>query len=297
MEHISKSMDDKIVLKDISFNIRKGEIVGFVGPNGAGKTTTIKTMVGLLTPDSGEIIINGINVKNKKDIVRSLEGISCIIENPAVYKNMTAKENLEQFMRTGENISKKDVEDIIKFVGLEGNEKKKVKNYSLGMKQRLAIGQALITHPKLLILDEPTNGLDPTGIMEIRELLHEISRKEGISIFISSHILDELEKLCDRIIFIKNGEIMKQEISKESRESTKNQLYVIVPKEIEITKEKIRNVSNVTFVKNHEKGFIVKIPENSVSEFIFYLSNQKIALKEIYEYKETLEERYKEVYQ
>jgi len=206
VNNLSKSFGKRKVLDNINFNIYEGDIVGIIGPNGAGKTTLIKTILSLYKCDTGSIKICDYDIK--KNLEEALSKTGSIIENPDMYLNISGKKNIEVISLIN-NIKDKDyIEEIIKFVGLEDRITDKVKKYSLGMKQRLGIACALIKRPKLLILDEPTNGLDPKGIKELRKMLKTISEKENMSILISSHILSEVENICDRVLIINEGKII-----------------------------------------------------------------------------------------
>ena len=203
---LSKSFGKRKVLDNINFNIYEGDIVGIIGPNGAGKTTLIKTILSLYKCDTGSIKICDYDIK--KNLEEALSKTGSIIENPDMYLNISGRKNIEVISLIN-NINDKDyIEEIIKFVGLEDRIIDKVKKYSLGMRQRLGIACALIKRPKLLILDEPTNGLDPKGIKELRKMLKTISEKENMSILISSHILSEVENICDRVLIINEGKII-----------------------------------------------------------------------------------------
>jgi len=206
VNNLSKSFGKRKVLDNINFNIYEGDIVGIIGPNGAGKTTLIKTILSLYKCDTGSIKICDYDIK--KNLEEALSKTGSIIENPDMYLNISGRKNIEVISLIN-NIKDKDyIEEIIKFVGLEDRITDKVKKYSLGMKQRLGIACALIKRPKLLILDEPTNGLDPKGIKELRKMLKTISEKENMSILISSHILPEVENICDRVLIINEGKII-----------------------------------------------------------------------------------------
>lgn len=205
VKNLSKSLGKNKILKNITFSIEEGEIVGFVGPNGSGKTTTIRTLTNLIFPDEGTISIFGHDIIKERE--KALKNVSAIVENPGLYTYLTGKDNLE-LVRKLNGISKEKMKEIIEFVGLTSRITDKVKKYSLGMKQRLALAMSLLTEPKLLILDEPTNGLDPSGTIELRNILNKLVEEKNISIFISSHILSEIEKICNRIIYIKEGKII-----------------------------------------------------------------------------------------
>ncbi|MFC7395312.1 ABC transporter ATP-binding protein [Scopulibacillus cellulosilyticus] len=209
IRHLTKRIRNKDIVKDLNFDINRGEILGFLGPNGAGKTTTMRMMVGLMSITDGDIQINGHSVKKDKE--SALKQVGGIIENPEMYKFLSGYDNLTHFQSMMGPVDKQRIQEVTHLVGLEKAIKNKVKTYSLGMRQRLGIAQALLNSPDLLILDEPTNGLDPSGIREIRDYLRRLSREENIAIFVSSHLLSEMELLCDRIIIIQNGVITDTE--------------------------------------------------------------------------------------
>lgn len=208
VKNLSKSFGKRRILSDINLKIYEGDIVGLIGPNGAGKTTLIKSITSLYKIDSGSIIICNFDIK--KELEEALSKIGCIIENPDIYNELTGRKNIE-IVKLLNNIKDNDyIEEMIDFVKLRNRIDEKVKKYSLGMKQRLALICALIKKPKLLILDEPTNGLDPKGIKELREMIKKISVEDNISVLISSHILKEVENICDKIVIIKEGIIIKE---------------------------------------------------------------------------------------
>ncbi len=201
---LNKKIKGKQVLKNINFDIYEGEIVGLVGPNGAGKSTLLKIMTGLYSIESGDIYYFDYNMKY--DFEKCMAIIGTLIESPDLYKNLTGKENLELFKSMFKGIDENTIKEIVNIVEMEKYLGKKFKTYSLGMKERLGIANALINKPRILILDEPTNGLDPIGIKKIMDIL---SNMKDTTIIISSHLLSEIEYLCDKIIFINNGEVVK----------------------------------------------------------------------------------------
>ena len=213
IKELFKTIDKEEILSDINLQIAEGEIYGLLGSNGAGKTTLMKCMLSLLTITSGSIEIFGKNLQEHREEI--LSQVGSIIETPIFYENCTAKEILEihaQYM--GKNITELDIINILRMVGLK-NTTKKVKEFSLGMRQRLGLARAFLTKPRLLILDEPINGLDPVGIQEIRNLLQLLSKKHGITILISSHILSEISQIANKIGVIKNGSMIEQVYMKE----------------------------------------------------------------------------------
>lgn len=198
---------DKLVLKDINLKVEKGSIYGFLGPNGAGKTTTIRLLLGLLTPNSGSIKLFGKSIQ--KNSLEIFNNIGAMIEMPSLYEHLTGFDNLEITSRI-RDISIKRIDEVLEIVKLTNAAKTKVKEYSMGMKQRLGLALALLSEPQLLILDEPTNGLDPQGMIETRELLQKLNEEFGITILVSSHLLSEIEKLVNHLAIINNGELIFQ---------------------------------------------------------------------------------------
>jgi ABC-2 type transport system ATP-binding protein len=206
---LSKQYRDFKALNGLSMNVPKGSIYGFVGKNGAGKTTLIRVICGLQEPTTGEYTLYG-RKNTDRQIVKSRRRMGAVIETPAIYLDMTAEENLKEQYRIIGLPSFDGIAELLKLVGLENTGKKKAKNFSLGMRQRLGIAIALAGDPDFLVLDEPVNGLDPQGIIEIRELILKLNREHQITVLISSHILDELSKLATYYGFIDNGRIVKE---------------------------------------------------------------------------------------
>lgn len=206
LEHVSKTIGRRQILHDISFETYAGEVFGFLGPNGAGKTTTIKMIVGLLRVDEGAITVNGTSLR--KNFERAMQNVGGIVENPEMYKHLTGMQNLRQYARMRGNIPQKRLEEVVGLVGLSNRINEKVSRYSLGMRQRLGVAQSILHKPKVLILDEPTNGLDPAGIKELRDILKNLAHEEGISVMVSSHLMSEMELMCDRVGIIVQGKLI-----------------------------------------------------------------------------------------
>jgi ABC-2 type transport system ATP-binding protein len=205
VQGLKKRIGRKTIIRQVSFDVSAGEIFGFLGPNGSGKTTTIRMLVDLIKPTEGKIIVCGEDISLHPE--RALAHIGCIVENPEMYAFMTGWENLEHFARMQAGITSARIAEVVDIVGLDQRIHDKVKTYSLGMRQRLGIAQALLGSPKLLILDEPTNGLDPKGIKELREFIRKLA-DGGMSLFISSHLLSEIQLMCDRVAIIAHGEVI-----------------------------------------------------------------------------------------
>lgn len=225
VKNLNKNIGRRKIIQDLSFEVNKGDICGFLGPNGAGKTTTIRMITGLIKPTSGEITISGKNVVNNRG--EALENLGAIVESPIFFPYMSGRKNLQNLARLNKGMERKKqldkVEEVLEIVGLKDRAKDKVKTYSLGMKQRLGIAQALLNDPEIVILDEPANGLDPMGMKELRELIIMLKETKGITFFISSHLLDELQQVCNKLVLIKEGVLIwtgtTEELIKESSNS------------------------------------------------------------------------------
>lgn len=205
VHNLKKKIRSRWIIKGISFDVREGEVFGFLGPNGAGKTTTIRMLVDLIRPTEGTITVCGIPVQKKPE--EALRNVGCIVENPELYGYLSGWENLEHFARMFPNVKEERIREVVSIVGMDQRIHDKVKTYSLGMRQRLGIAQALLGYPKLLILDEPTNGLDPQGIKEMREFIRSLA-SSGLSVFVSSHLLSEIQLMCDRVAIISHGSVI-----------------------------------------------------------------------------------------
>ncbi|WP_233143978.1 ABC transporter ATP-binding protein [Lottiidibacillus patelloidae] len=218
LKHVSKKIGRKLLIDDLSMTVNSGEVFGFLGPNGAGKTTTIRMIVGLMKISSGEILINGISVK--ENFEKAMAHVGAIVENPEMYKFLSGYDNLKHYARmVSSEVSDARINEVVDLVGLNNRIKDKVKSYSLGMRQRLGLAQALLHNPTLLILDEPTNGLDPAGIRELRDHLRKLAKEEGISVLVSSHLLSEMELMCDRVAIIQNGKLIDIQPVRDLEES------------------------------------------------------------------------------
>ena len=206
LQNVTKKIGNRTIIDRLTLDLPLGEVFGFLGPNGSGKTTTIRMMVGLMSLTDGEITIGGHSIT--KQYEKAIRHVGAIVENPEMYKYLSGYDNLIHYARMIPGITEHRVHEVVKLVGLEGRIRDKVKTYSLGMRQRLGVAQAILHKPQLLILDEPTNGLDPAGIRELRDYLRMLSKEEGIAVFVSSHLLSEMELMCDRVAIIQNGKLI-----------------------------------------------------------------------------------------
>jgi len=220
VEGVTKIFGTRTAVNNVSFDIKKGEIYGLIGQNGAGKTTIIRIITGLCKPTSGNVFISGYNIQTNFE--KAIKNVGAIIENPELYAYMSGMDNLYK------NVTKNKIDEIVSLMGMDNRIHDKVKTYSLGMKQRVGIAQALLHDPELLILDEPTNGLDPNGIKEMRNFLKSLAKKKGIAILISSHILSEMELICDKIGIIDNGMIVENKSIEELQNKISSKLQISV---------------------------------------------------------------------
>lgn len=287
-----KTLGKSEIIKGIDFSVKEGEIFGFLGPNGAGKTTTIRILVGLIHPTRGSINIMGYDLSKNRE--KALEQVGAVVENPELYTYLSGRENLMQIARI-RGISKKEVDEIIETIGLKEKIDLKVKKYSLGMKQRLGLGAALISNPKLLILDEPTNGLDPSGILDFREIVRTAARKRGTAVFISSHILSEVQELCDTVAFIKKGKIQSIESLIENQEKQNNITLVIHSKNKDKCKDVLKKIEDVQNLKEDKELINIVVDMKKVSSIIKLLVTNDIELLEFYIKHKGVEQRYMEL--
>jgi ABC-2 type transport system ATP-binding protein len=288
IKNVTKYFGKTKIIDNISINVQEGEIYGFLGPNGAGKTTTIKMILGLLSIDEGNIIINGYDIT--KSFEKAMESIGGIVENPDMYDYMTGRENLQLYARM-RNVKKERIDEVIKLVDMEKAADQKVKKYSLGMKQRMGLALTLLHSPKVLILDEPTNGLDPVGIKSLRDILKRIAKEEKTAVFVSSHIIAEMQAMCDKIAMIKNGKIIKiSDIDTLLKHQENEKVECIVKvKQLEeafnLIKEQLTDE-----IKQENNQIIVNVYKEDISKITKLLVSNDIDVESITEKAVTLED-------
>ncbi len=280
VNNVGKRAKDFQILNKVSFELGSGEIVGLIGPNGAGKTSIMKILVGLTRNYTGEVDLS------------SVKDIGCMIETPNFYPYNTGYQNLMYFARLN-GVGKKKVEELLELLGLMEAANKKVKAYSLGMRQRLGIAQALLKDPDVLVLDEPTNGLDPEGIYEVREYIRKIANEKNITVLISSHLLGELEKMCDRAMIIKKGEIIQSvDFHSDSRE--KQITYVIESLDAEAA-QKILKENGYHVVSQNGQEVRIRIGAKEKNDAAALLASHNVVMTGLYEAAETLEDTFLEL--
>ena len=279
-QNLCKSFGKKQILKDVSFEIDEGDILAFIGPNGSGKTTTIKLILGLQKIDKGKVSINGFDVE--KDFVKAIEKVGAIVENPDTYMYLTGWQNLKMIANLYKGVTDEEIKEIVKLVNLEKRINDKVSKYSLGMRQRLGIARALINKPNVLILDEPTNGLDPEGIKDLRNLLKKLA-KEGMGILISSHNLAELESFCNKVLIIDNGKIIEtSEVSEFKNNGNKYIFKVSNTQGLDL--EGIYQVKGDEFAYDGSKEEIAKLIKTLVKKNVdvYEVKMEELTLEEAF---------------
>ena len=291
--NLTKEYGNKKVVNNITFSLLPGQIFGFVGPNGAGKSTTIKMITGLAPITSGSVRINGYSIETAYK--HAIKEVGAVVETPQLYPYLSGLKNLKLFASFYGKKAVKRIPHIVKLVGMENRINDKVSTYSLGMKQRLGIAQALLNKPSLLILDEPTNGLDPNGIVEIRNILKALAEKEKIAIIISSHNLAELEHTCDIIGLINNGKLVEyktmQEISTILETKQRVQLMCNYPNYAAYAlKKKYGLIAKVV-----GNSIIIPLKEKNIATVISYLLHKKVKIYGIKKIQKSLEELYFEL--
>jgi ABC-type multidrug transport system ATPase subunit len=265
VRNITKYFKEVKAVQDLSFNVESGCVYGFLGQNGAGKSTTIRMLLSLVRPDSGEIEIFGMNLqRHRKEILRR---VGAIIERPDLYKYLSAKENLRIFAAmSGVKVSPKKIMDQLALVGLAERAQHKVKTYSQGMKQRLGIATALVHDPQLVILDEPTNGLDPQGIADVRNLILHLSQEEGKTIFVSSHLLNEMEMIADSMLIIDKG-CKVAEGKKDALLDPGSSLVELVTDNNDKSRERIKETKwAASLIQNGKDSILLEIKKESIPE-------------------------------
>ncbi|WP_018751312.1 ABC transporter ATP-binding protein [Paenibacillus sanguinis] len=304
VQGLKKKIGRKWIVHEMDFTVNAGEIFGFLGPNGAGKTTTIRMLVNLARPTAGKVVICGHDVRQEPE--QALRYVGSIVENPEVYPYLTGRENLEHFARMTPGIPAGRIDEVVRTVGLESRIDDKVKTYSLGMRQRLGIAQALLGRPKLLILDEPTNGLDPKGIKEMRSFIRRLA-EDGMAVFVSSHLLSEIQLLCDRVAIIGRGRLLAVGAVQELLEGSSNVVvWELEPRdqgeallrsmeEVRIVDEVERILDDSVVAGIRGEALVTQMPFERVAELIPRLVQEGIRIGAVQKVNPTLEQLFLEM--
>lgn len=289
LENLSKKIGKKTIVENISMSVNFGEVFGLLGPNGAGKTTIMRMIAGLIKPTNGNVYIDGQNVQS--DFEKAISNLGTIIENPEFYKHLSGYLNLKILANMYPDIKAERISEVVKLVGLTNRIKERVRGYSLGMRQRLGIAAALLNNPRVLVLDEPTNGLDPAGIREMRDRLRELAHKDGICVIISSHLLSEMELICDRFAIIDKGiHIETKEIgAADNNENITVRIEMLNP----VNSGKLEKILVASGVKPNfisEMHLDITQKRETISKVISELVKSEIDIVSVIPYKKSLEE-------
>jgi len=287
VEQLTKRIGSKTLVENISFEVKKGEVVGLLGPNGAGKTTLMRMMVGMIRMTEGEVWIDGQSVKQQFESTAAK--IGAVIENPEFYPFLSGYENFTYFGHMNSNVTEDRIDEVVQLLGMGQVIDRKVKAYSLGMRQRLGIAQALIHNPDVLILDEPTNGLDPNGIHEMRMYIKKIAHEQGKAVLVSSHLLSEVELMCDRVIIIQHGEyVTTQSIQRDGS---------LEMETIHIRVDDVKRAADLltydAVIQDNE--LILTVENEEIPNVIRTLTEKSIRIYRVYEERKTLEEKFLEL--
>lgn len=294
LRNLTKRIGRHTIIDDLTFDVPQGEIFGFLGPNGAGKTTTIRMMVGLMSITKGEVIIKGKNIKTEFE--QAIRHVGAIVENPEMYKFLSGYHNLVHYARMVPGVPKERIDEVVSLVKLENRIHDKVKKYSLGMRQRLGVAQALLHRPDLLILDEPTNGLDPAGIRELRDYLRYLTRVEGITVIVSSHLLSEMELMCDRVAILQQGKLVDvKKVEEFIGSGDEVQTYRIEGDMDEFVLAAVRDIIGVRDARAVPGGAEVVTERVYIPEVLNHLMRMNVSIYGVQAQRQSLEDRFLEM--
>lgn len=292
LDNVTKVIKGRKIIDSISFEVRKGEVFGFLGPNGAGKTTTIRMIVGLIGITEGDIEIAGKSIKT--DFEQAVSRVGAIVENPEMYKFLTGYQNLIHYARMTKGVTKEKILEVVELVGLTKRIHEKVKTYSLGMRQRLGLAQCLLHDPEVLILDEPTNGLDPAGIREIRDHLRMLAREQDMAVIVSSHLLSEMEMMCDRIAIIQNGKLIDVQQIHDFVQGTETMFSFELDDQAKAVRV-IKAEHPELKIEQIDSNLAVMMAKEQVPEVVTLLVGHQVSIYGIKEMTKTLEDRFLEI--
>ncbi|WHY33204.1 ABC transporter ATP-binding protein [Cytobacillus firmus] len=292
IQEVTKVIKGKTIIDSVSFDVKKGEVFGFLGPNGAGKTTTIRMLVGLIGITSGDIKILGSSIKT--DFEKAVSHIGAIVENPEMYKFLSGYQNLIHYARMSKGVTKEKIDETVELVGLTDRIHDKVRTYSLGMRQRLGLAQCLLHDPKILVLDEPTNGLDPAGIREIRDHLRMLARDREMAVIVSSHLLSEMEMMCDRIGIIQNGKLIDVQHISDFVQG-KEKVYEVEVDDPDNAQIMLKDIYPELPIQVTENRMYLPLVRERIPEMVKGLVRKDINIFAVREVTKTLEDRFLEV--
>ncbi|MEC9488218.1 MAG: ABC transporter ATP-binding protein [Halanaerobium sp.] len=292
VQNLRKAFGQKVAVADVNLQVTRGDVFGFLGPNGAGKTTTIKMILDLVHKDEGKVKIAGHDID--RHFMQAIRKVGAVVETPRFYEYLTGQRNLALIANLHPEIKPARVDDVLATVGLAARAHERVKNYSLGMKQRLGIARALLNDPDLLILDEPTNGLDPQGMKEVRELVKRLAVEEGITFFISTHLLNEVEQICNRVAILQEGRVITSGSVSSLLDRSKETVEVVAGDKGRL-REALANFPEVTVLADTERGVKVDMEKGSACRLNVFLVGQEIPVEYIIPRNQSLEEVFIEI--
>lgn len=287
ISNLSKSFKKKKVVNNINLTVEQGDVFGFLGPNGAGKTTTIRMILGLIKSNNGNVEINGYDIK--ENFSQAIEHVGAVVESPKFYEYLTGYDNLKLIANLHKNTPVERINEVLELVGMTKRAKDKVKTYSLGMKQRLGIARALLNKPNFIILDEPTNGLDPQGMIEVRELIIKLASKEKITFFISTHLLHEVEQMCNKVAIINNGESIIQGSVKELLDK-EHETVEVFTKNYRMAVELIKGLDYARYLETTDNGLLIEIEKGYSAKLNHFLASKNILVDYLIPRNQSLEE-------
>jgi ABC-2 type transport system ATP-binding protein len=293
LQNVTKRIGGKTIIDKLSFQVPQGEVFGFLGPNGAGKTTTIRMMVGLMSLSEGDILIGGHSIHT--DFEKAIKQVGAIVENPEMYKFLSGWNNLVHYARMVPGITHHRIAEVVKLMGLENRIHDKVKTYSLGMRQRLGVAQAVLHKPRLLILDEPTNGLDPAGIRELRDYLRQLSRDEGVSVIVSSHLLSEMELMCDRVAIIQNGRLVDVRTTKELVQAGGRSTVVFEVSDTKLAHQVLAQNDGGYPAELQQEGIVLQLDREEIADVTALLVHAGVRIFGIHPVTTSLEDKFLEM--
>ncbi|NUH82174.1 ABC transporter ATP-binding protein [Bacillus firmus] len=292
IQDVTKVIKGRTIIDSVSFDVKKGEVFGFLGPNGAGKTTTIRMLVGLIGITSGDIKILGSSIKT--DFEKAVSHIGAIVENPEMYKFLSGYQNLIHYARMSKGVTKEKIDETVELVGLTDRIHDKVRTYSLGMRQRLGLAQCLLHDPKILVLDEPTNGLDPAGIREIRDHLRMLAREREMAVIVSSHLLSEMEMMCDRIGIIQNGKLIDVQHISDFVQG-KEKVYEVEVDDPDKAQRMLKGIYPELPIQVTGNSVFLPLVRDGIPEMVKEFVSTDIKIFAVREVTKTLEDRFLEV--
>lgn len=293
LQNVTKRIGGKTIIDKLSFQVPQGEVFGFLGPNGAGKTTTIRMMVGLMSLSEGDILIGGHSIRTGFE--KAIKQVGAIVENPEMYKFLSGWNNLVHYARMVPGITHHRIAEVVKLMGLENRIHDKVKTYSLGMRQRLGVAQAVLHKPRLLILDEPTNGLDPAGIRELRDYLRQLSREEGVSVIVSSHLLSEMELMCDRVAIIQNGRLVDVRSTKELVQAGGRSTVVFEVSDTKLAHQVLAQNDGAYPAELQQEGIVLQLDREEIADVTALLVHAGVRIFGIHPVTTSLEDKFLEM--